>query len=286
MSFFSNLKEKATAGLKAAEKYISVEDRKAMGAQNVERKPAAGDPLQAMVQKAVVEEAKKKEKEQDLVENTPESELHKLKAFIRAKLNEHEQVIEEYKGREQEYQKLLQENELEKQKSVKIINQVNQRYSLLEQKFNQTAKNLADVQTNATGAKPPAAPAEPELNIDLIMKFLSKKNEKSAQLQSQLASVFVPKEDPNRKNEMKTLATQLEEFKVKYENSQKYLKQFNEENQRLNDENDQFSKQKAELEAKLESVNKESSTKISEYEGKLKTESVKLEQAESKVNYL
>lgn len=198
MSFFSNLKERATAGLKAAEKYIAVDDKRKQEASNVERKPAQSDPLQAVVQQAVAEEVKKKQdKDQTLARDPPEVELNKLKGFIRAKLTEHEQVVEEYKGREKEYQRLLQENESEKHKSVAIINEVNQRYAQLEHKYNQTAQSLADVQSKAAAPKPHVA--EPELNIDVIRRFLSTKQPKAQELQTQLAGLFYPKQDIDNK---------------------------------------------------------------------------------------
>lgn len=145
MSFFSRIKEKATAGIKAAEKYITAEEKKleeelsqqeamskpqkattphhslsadptfaqATGQPTIKRQASFEDPLQMMVRQAA-EEAKNKAKPVDpeIGGQTPQSELQKLKIILRNKMKEHEDFVEEANNRDHEYQKLLQENDI------------------------------------------------------------------------------------------------------------------------------------------------------------------------------
>ena len=144
MSFFSKLKEKATAGIKAAEKYMGNEDAKqgegvpppTYKVKTKAQTPHASkdsnpdfiqddkktdpmkpqksldDPLQQMVKEAAAEfKQKAAPSEPDPMTPGPHGELQTLKAILRVKMKEYDDLVEETTKRDTEYQRLLQEEE-------------------------------------------------------------------------------------------------------------------------------------------------------------------------------
>ena len=144
MSFFSKLKEKASASIKAAEKYIGGDEKveeeeqpppnfkvktKAQGQnptkdlsksvdllgiseEERKRKKIQDDPLAEMVKQAAEEHKLKIEKEdQNKGGNQNLNELQKLKIILRDKMKEYDDLLDETTKRDTEYQKLLQEND-------------------------------------------------------------------------------------------------------------------------------------------------------------------------------
>lgn len=152
MSFFSKLKERATAVTKAAEKYMTADEKSQAeedalqqqykvkpkaktphaGAaadpnfpaqetrkeEGLKRQTSTDDPLQEMVKKAA-EEFKVKAKPESLEQVGVHGELQKLKSILRAKMKEYDDLVDETSKRDMEYQKLLQENEIKLQGVVR-----------------------------------------------------------------------------------------------------------------------------------------------------------------------
>ena len=143
MSFFSKLKERASAVTKAAEKYMTAEEKsQAEGEEQpqqykvkpkaktphagaasdpnfsqeprkeegMKRQTSSDDPLQEMVRKAA-EEFKSKSKPDSQEQMGVHGELQKLKTILRVKMKEYDDLVDETSKRDMEYQKLLQENE-------------------------------------------------------------------------------------------------------------------------------------------------------------------------------
>lgn len=222
MSFFSRIKEKASAVTKAAEKYMTQEEQKAAEAQQeykvkpkattpsaakdakmaVEAPPKDSstpkknqnvqDPLKEMVKQAANEYKQKMQSEDEDKPGTPGyGELQELKAILRSKMIEHDELVDETSKRDTEYQKLLQENDNKikelteqlnksgadnkEQANPDVVDKLKQGLLSLEKENEELRKQLEECTPNTTEKPTP-------ININTIKEAISKDNKESKKL--------------------------------------------------------------------------------------------------------